>query len=143
MRLARHHQPTGELREKIMNACRISRSCSLSNPISLSSFRGFLAFEKTLFVAVNVMDVVMTYRLLNTGSFYECNPIANFVIGSWGMTGMTMFKLMVIASVLAIVNLVAVWRPETSRRLLYFGTAIVGSVVAYSSYLMMSFQGLL
>jgi hypothetical protein len=124
-----------------MNACEFPTKFSLLDSNRHISFRGLLEFEKTIFVLVNLMDVVMTYLLLNTGSFYESNPIANFILDGWGMAGMTAFKLVTIGIVLAIANIVAVWRVETSRKLLYFGTAIVGTVVAYSSYLLLNFQG--
>ena len=105
----------------------------------LSTWRGLLEFEKTMFVVINLMDVVMTFLLLNSGSFYESNPIADFVLQRWGIVGMTLFKLSVVGVVLTIANLVAIWRLETSRNLLRFGSLLVGSVVAYSVFLLMRF----
>ena len=107
----------------------------------LTSWLGLLEFEKTLFVVVNLMDVVMTFNLINTGAFYESNPIAEHVINNWGMVGMLGFKLLLVAFVLSIANVVAIWKLETSRKLLMFGSFMVGSVVSYSVFLMMSFQG--
>ena len=121
-----------------MNAFEFPRILNLGND-RLSTWRGLLEFEKTLFVVINLMDVVMTFLLLNHGSFYESNPIADFVLQRWGIVGMTLFKLSVVGVVLAIANLVAIWRLETSRNLLRFGSLLVGSVVAYSVFLMMRF----
>ena len=121
-----------------MNAFEFPRILNLGND-RLSTWRGLLEFEKTLFVVINLMDVVMTFLLLNNGSFYESNPIADFVLQRWGIVGMTLFKLSVVGVVLAIANLVAIWRLETSRNLLRFGSLLVGSVVAYSVFLMMRF----
>ena len=103
--------------------------------------RGLLEFEKTVFVVINLMDIVMTILLLNTGSFYESNPLANFFLERWGFVGMIGFKLVLIGFVLLISNVVAIWRFNTARNLLYFGSVTVGAVVTYSVYLMSTFLG--
>ena len=122
-----------------MNTFELSRNLDLRNHNRFTTWRGLLEFEKTLFVLINLMDVVMTFLLLNSGSFYESNPIADFFLQRWGMLGMTFFKLAVVGVVLLIANLVALWRLETSRNLLHFGSFLVGTVVAYSVYLMVMF----
>ena len=122
-----------------MNTFEFSRNFDARNHAPLSTWRGLLAFEKTLFVLINLMDVVMTFLLLNSGSFYESNPLADFILQRWGMLGMTLFKLAVVGIVLLIANLVALWQIETSRNLLHFGSFLVGTVVAYSVYLMLMF----
>lgn len=122
-----------------MNTFDFSRNFDARNHAQLSTWRGLLEFEKTLFVLINLMDVVMTFLLLNSGSFYESNPLADFILQRWGMLGMTLFKLAVVGVVLLIANLVALWRVETSRNLLHFGSFLVGTVVAYSVYLMVMF----
>jgi hypothetical protein len=109
---------------------------------ALASWLGLLEFEKTLFVIINLMDVVMTFNLISTGAFYESNPIAEHVLNTWGVVGMLGFKLLLVAFVLSIANVVAIWKLETSRKMLLFGSFLVGSVVTYSVFLMMSFQGL-
>ncbi len=123
----------------------ISVDISANHPTLVSnrpvSWRGLLEFEKTMFVVFNLMDIVMTYLLLNTGSFYESNPIANFVLDGWGIVGMAAFKLVLVAFVLLIANVVAIWRIGTARKLLYLGSFMIGTVVTYSGYLMMSFVG--
>jgi hypothetical protein len=126
-----------------MNACDVSTELSTSKLTDFASWRGLLEFEKTLFVLVNLMDIVMTHTLLSTGAFYESNPIAQFIINGWGTVGMTVFKLIIVAGVLLIANLVAIWRIRTSRNLLNFGTFMVGGVVTYSVYLMVTFKDLI
>ncbi len=111
----------------------------VSNPSM--TWRGLLEFEKTIFVVLNLMDIVMTYRLLSTGSFYESNPIANFVLDGWGFFGMIAFKLILVGLVLLIANVVAIWRVGTARKLLYLGSFMIGTVVTYSYYLMLNFLG--
>ncbi len=58
------------------------------------------------------------------------------------MTGMFAFKLIIVAVVLLIANIVAIRRFGTARNLLYFGSFAIGTVVAYSVFLMMKFNGL-
>lgn len=120
-----------------MNAFELSASFPPRESNEIVSWRGLLEFEKTLFVLVNVMDIVMTSLLLNTGQFIESNPIANYVLSEWGFAGVTAFKLIVVSMVMLIANIIAVRRIRTSRRLLHFGTLVVGGVVAYSGVLMM------
>ena len=93
---------------------------------------------KTLFVGVSVMDVVLTFCLLNTGSFYESNPIANQILQHWGFLGMTLYKLLIVSSVMMIANIISIWRVNTSRFLLAFGTVATAMVVAYSVFLFIS-----
>ncbi len=106
----------------------------------LAPSRSLLEFEKTLFVIINMLDVLMTHLLLRTGSFYETNPIAQIFIGKWGLAGMAIFKLFLVAFVLIIANVVAIWRVGTARKLLYFGSALIGTVVIYSVYLLSSYM---
>ena len=120
-----------------MNAYELTANFPPRESSEIVSWRGLLEFEKTLFVLVNLMDIVMTSLLLNTGQFTESNPIANFVLDHWGFAGMTAFKLIVVAMVMLIANVIAIRRIRTSRRLLHFGTIAVGGVVAYSGVLMM------
>lgn len=122
-----------------MNTFELSRNFDIRNHDRFTTWRGLLEFEKTLFVLINLMDVVMTFLLLNSGTFYESNPIADYFLQGWGILGMTLFKLTIVGVVLLIVNLVALWRVETSRNLLHFGSFLVGTVVAYSVYLMVMF----
>lgn len=124
-----------------MNTYDLSANFPIHKTSQITSWRGLLEFEKTLFVIVNLMDIVMTSLLLQTGQFFEANPIAEFVISEWGFVGLTAFKLIVVAMVLLIANIIAVRRIRTSRFLLHFGSLIVGIVVAYSSVLMMMHQG--
>lgn len=120
-----------------MNAYELTANFPPRKTSEIVSWRGLLEFEKTLFVMVNLMDIVMTSLLLNTGQFIETNPIANYVLAEWGFAGVTAFKLIVVSLVMLIANIIAIRRIRTSRRLLHFGTLLVGCVVAYSGVLMM------
>lgn len=93
--------------------------------------------ETRAFIVVNVLDIVMTWRLLTTGDhFYESNPVANFFLQAWGPKGMVYFKLGVVALVCVIVQIVNQRRPDRARMILTLGTLIVGCVVIYSLVLL-------
>lgn len=90
-----------------------------------------LQTETNFFILVNVLDVYMTYLLLLRGAM-EANPFANFVLERYGFHGMVWFKLIVVAAVCVIAQLIATRRIGTARFLLIFGTFIVSCVVIYS-----------
>ena len=123
-----------------------SRDCpapkSVATPIvGKSRGRGLLEKEKTLFVIVNSLDVLFTNLLISTGSFVEYNPLADFFISHFGMLGMTLFKLVLVAMVMFVVNIIAGRTYSTARAVLNFGSLITGAVVLYSAYLLAGFYG--
>lgn len=87
--------------------------------------------ETTVFILVNVLDIFMTHRLLSLGGI-EANPIANFFIRRWGFNGAIGFKLILVATVCVIAQIVATKKLNTAKRLLIVGTLIVSCVVIYS-----------
>ena len=91
------------------------------------------------FLLANLLDIVMTWALLATGAFREANPLANFVLENWGMTGMIGFKLAFVAGVILIAQYIASQRLGTARGLLTVGTLMVGAVVTYSGWLFAGF----
>jgi hypothetical protein len=106
--------------------------------------------ESTLFLIVNVLDVLMTYILLadvggvtGRAMFYESNPVARFFLqhGSkpavLDFPAIVYFKFANVAFVEIIAYVIAIRRIEIARRLLEFGTLIVALVVIYSMYLLM------
>ena len=52
------------------------------------------------------------------------------------------FKLSLVALVLLIANVIAIWKVPTSRWLLHTGSLIVGGVVLYSTYLLIWFHSI-
>ncbi len=109
----------------------------------MSSKLASLEIEKTLFVMVSLLDLLMTSLLLRTGSFFETNPLADFFISGWGLVGMTGFKLVLVALILMVVNLIAIWRVSTARGILLFGSLFTGSIVVYSLSLWLGYHGIL
>ncbi len=93
--------------------------------------------ETRAFILVNVLDIVMTWFLLRQqDGFYESNPLARYILDSWGPKGMVYFKLGVVALVCIIVQIVNQRRPDRARLILMLGTLIVGCVVIYSLVLL-------
>jgi hypothetical protein len=90
-----------------------------------------LQTETNIFILSNVLDVYMTYLLLLRGAM-EANPLANYVLQRFGFHGMVWFKLVVVAAVCIIAQLIATRRIGTARFLLILGTFLVGCVVMYS-----------
>lgn len=97
-----------------------------------------LEHETVLFLVVNVLDFLLTYRLLVYGSasghrVVEANPLARYFLYTWGpVKGMLLFKLGMVLFVCLIAQIVAMRRLETARWLLRIATAIVCCVLVYS-----------
>ena len=100
-----------------------------------------LKFETEIswFILVSVLDIVMTWLALRfssegrtRGTFIESNPVAQWVLSRWGMQGMATFKLLMTMIVVIIAEVVGRSRPRLAQGLLWGGTLVVGSVVAYT-----------
>lgn len=113
-----------------------------SKPSSWSNFlfKDGLPLEKetSWFILVNVLDFFATYLLLRRRIAVESNPIARWFLDGWGLVkGMLIYKLGLVAFVCVIVQIIARKDVTVARRVLWFGTAIVGCVVVYSVVLLM------
>ncbi|MFK7766800.1 MAG: DUF5658 family protein [Mariniblastus sp.] len=110
-------------------------------PFSWKQWKNFffgklpLQSETTYFILVNVLDIIMTQRLLQFGNAREANPIAAYVIEQWGFVGAIVLKLGIVAFVCVIAQIVAMKKLRTAQALLVGGTVIVGGVVVYSIWL--------
>lgn len=100
--------------------------------------------EISWFVLVSVLDIVMTVVVLRysalgstRGTFFESNPIAHWVLSRWGITGMALFKMSLVAVVVVIAEIVGSVRPLVARLLLYGGTLVVAGVVVHSVRLLL------
>ena len=90
--------------------------------------------ETSYFILANVLDIVLTYLLLRSGAI-EANPLADFVYQRWGFTGMIAFKMLIVAAVCVLAQVIAMRNRSRARFVLVLGTVIVGLVVAYSMLL--------
>ncbi len=90
-----------------------------------------LETETSWFILANVMDVIVTWRLLSAGPFMEANPVARYFLNHWGVAGMNYFKFTVVAVVAVIAQVVYTRRPVVARWLLIGATCVVSAVVLY------------
>ena len=105
-----------------------------------------LETETTIFILVNVLDFAMTYwmlmhRELGLGNFSESNPVARFFLDHWGVKGLLIFKMAIVAFVCVIAQIVATKREASARFLLVVGTIVVSAVVIYSFKLFLNHAG--
>ncbi|MCA8996886.1 MAG: hypothetical protein KDA80_07870 [Planctomycetaceae bacterium] len=99
-----------------------------------------LESESLLFIMVNFLDFVVTYRLLALGRFRESNPIAEYFLYRWGpFKGMMLFKISLVVFVILVTQVIAMKRLETARLLLMGGSLAVIGVVVYSVRLFLQF----
>lgn len=90
--------------------------------------------ETSYFILANVLDIVLTFLLLRSGAI-EANPLADFVYQIWGFNGMIAFKMLIVAAVCVLAQIIALRNHSRARFVLVAGTVIVGLVVAYSMLL--------
>jgi hypothetical protein len=90
-----------------------------------------------VFTALNVADLALTWFLLERsgGHCYEANPVASWLLVSFGWAGLAGFKLASIVVVAALVLMVSRTRPRTAGGILNFGCSVLVGVVFYSGYM--------
>ncbi len=91
-----------------------------------------------LMLGLALGDLLLTHCLLTreNSSFYESNPIAQWMLVNFGWLGMGLWKLFTIAIVVSVVVVLARSRPRTSGRLLNLGVSAQFLVVMYSLFLL-------
>lgn len=88
----------------------------------------------TFFILISCLDIFMTNILLRMGAI-EANPFANYFYQKWGFNGMIAFKLILVAFICVIAQVIAVKKIQTGRNVLYLGSFVTGLVVIYSARL--------
>jgi hypothetical protein len=91
--------------------------------------------ETTMFIFINTLDIFMTYVLISLGAI-EANPIANHFFAKYNFNGLIVFKLVIVAVVCLIAQVIAATSIRKGKTLLNFGSLLVGAVVAYSCWLL-------
>lgn len=95
--------------------------------------------ETAYFILVNALDIFLTYLILrNEGT--EANPIANFFYRIGNIQGMVAFKMVIVAFVCVVAQVVALRSIRTAKRLLWLGIIAIGFVVFYSIILLARIQ---
>lgn len=104
--------------------------------------------ETSWFIFANALDVFMTcvlfHRFPESGRRVgiETNPIARLFWDGSSMVGLVFFKFAIVAFVVLIAQIIANYRVEVARKLLNFGTVIVGGVVVYTIILLLRNMGI-
>jgi hypothetical protein len=103
-----------------------------------------LETETTRFILVSVLDIVMTYLVIRYSHegrtdtlIGEGNPIPAMFISRWGIPGMVVFKMIIVAFVTVLAQVIARFSLLKARFMLNFGTVIVSCVVLYSLWLLL------
>ena len=87
-----------------------------TGPHAVSQRRILLPVATGAFLAVNVLDIVLTVVLLYRGGHREANPIAEYILNHWGWEKMALYKLATTAIVCLIAHYVARHRRPPRRR---------------------------
>ncbi len=90
--------------------------------------------ETSYFILVNVLDIVLTNMLLRRDAI-EANPFAAYFLHRWGFNGMIAFKMVLVAFICVLAQVVARRKLSYARFILVAGIVIVGLVVVYSAIL--------
>lgn len=88
----------------------------------------------TYFILANVLDIVLTNLLLRNDAI-EANPFASYVLHRWGFNGMIAFKMLLVAFICVLAQIIALRNLRYAQFVLIAGIVIVGGVVAYSAML--------
>ena len=102
-----------------------------------------LETETCRFVLISLLDLFMTFLLLyfsNRGMMrnvvVESNLVARYFISGWGTTGLVWFKIGMVTLIVLATQVVAAKRPVVAQLVLNGAALFVGSVVAYSVFLL-------
>ena len=102
-----------------------------------------LETETCRFVLTSLLDLFMTFLLLyfsNRGMMrnvvVESNPVAQYFISGWGTLGLVWFKIAMVTIIVLIAQIIATKRMVLAQYVLNGSTLFVGSVVAYSAFLL-------
>ena len=92
----------------------------------------------TLFLLLSAADLVLTWVLLRNdlGQCYESNPLAGWVLASFGWGGLVAFKAAAVVLVGGLALLISRSRPRAAGRVLTFACSAVALVLVYSASLL-------
>lgn len=124
------NSPSAVSRSGLASPAEAAQSPS-SQPLRIFTDQLPLQNSTTCFILVNVLDIFMTFMLLRLGAI-EANPIAASIERTWGFNGMIAFKLVLVAFVCVLSQIVARSNMRYAKGILWGGIAIVGAVVLYS-----------
>src|SRR5262245_28676349 len=93
------------------------------------------------YALLSAADFALTHHLLaGSGSAYEANPLANWLLQRHGWDGLAFFKVAVALLFTGLAAAIYWYRPRAAMRLLVFGCAALTIVVVYSGTLAVARQ---
>jgi ribosomal protein S27AE len=109
--------PSGSPSTRTGEAGRWSRLLQ-SYAIEHSRLQGF----SVCLLCLSAADLMMTFTLLRTShTFYESNPIAQWIFHRWNMAGLVLFKFSMIALAIALGEVIERHRPRWGKAVLLVG----------------------
>lgn len=91
------------------------------------------------FAFFSLLDLTFTGFLLTDPSFFETNPIANWVLQNWGFGGMAFYKTSMVSLAFGIALVIKKESILVATRLMAVASFVVGLVVAYSFVLFLAY----
>lgn len=86
------------------------------------------------FGLVSLADLVLTIHLVTHPSecYYESNPIASWILYTWGICGLGLYKIGLVTFFFSIVSIIALMRKDVAYRVISSASIITSCVVLYS-----------
>ena len=88
------------------------------------------------FVAVSLMDLLLTWVILNVHFGTEANPIAKLILDTAGFPGLTLYKLTLVTLVLATTHQLLAQSPTAAKRLALAAVTLSATPVVWSLHLL-------
>ncbi|MBN2450925.1 MAG: hypothetical protein JXR77_11080, partial [Lentisphaeria bacterium] len=96
-----------------------------------------LEHETSVFLLLNVVDLLLTLGMVCSGHFAEANPLARRVITAWGLRGLIVYKMGAVAGICLLAQVLERNSGGLGRRILNLGSVAMGLVIGYSLWLLM------
>ncbi|MEM9915850.1 MAG: DUF5658 family protein [Planctomycetota bacterium] len=90
-----------------------------------------------VFVAVSLMDLLLTWVILNVHFGTEANPVAKLILDTAGFPGLTLYKLALVALVLATTTQLLSHSPAAAKRLALAAVTLSAAPVVWSLHLLL------
>ncbi len=90
--------------------------------------------ETLLLIVLSIGDVILTFRLIGGGRHVEANPVAAWVINTWGWQGMVIYKFVLIAFICTLAQVIALYRKSSGMLVMWIAVLAHALVVMYSLF---------
>ena len=89
-------------------------------------------------IFVSSLDIMLTWVILRNGG-EEVNPVANIIIGAWGLNGAILFKFALVLFVIVSCEVISRVRPRTAHLLIWFGVLVSAFPPVWSIVLLLRY----